>query len=205
MKHHDSEVDISHCILGCLPCFSFEGFFFSFQQTWNFCFPEKTLQSDKYKRFVPAVIRLNAGMFCSLCFNNGGSVEGHGSLPPRKERTERAQCRCSRAGEWRFPGTPCATHPYLLHHWIQKCDLLLPCRATPGFLTNRSVIGGNCIDFLVAKFLFKELQVISVKLSDAAIVTTASSCSAVPQRRTAGFKTRRYLHWLHLQPKLRCV
>lgn len=108
-------------------------------------------------------------MFCPLCPNKGGFVAGHGSLPPRKERTERAQRRCSCAGECR------AGHPW----HVTVPDIYTCCtiksingtycwcaRASHGFLTNASVIGGNCTDFLITKFLFKELQVTSVKLSD---------------------------------------
>lgn len=123
-------------------------------------------------------------------------------LPATQERrTEQAQRWCSRVGE-PVPGgalrTPwachCARHPYMQHHQIHKFTCCCSARVSTGFLTNRSLVGGNCTDFLIAKFLFKGLQVRSVKLLDTAVVTTASSCPAVPQRRTASSKTGRQLH-----------
>lgn len=50
MKHRDSNVEISHCILTCLTvAIFFEGFFAQVSEDSKLLFPEKALQSDKYK------------------------------------------------------------------------------------------------------------------------------------------------------------
>lgn len=75
------------------------------------------------------------------------------------------------------------------------------------FLTDWSVIEGNCIDSLTAKFLFKELQAKSVKIFEISIFTTTFICSAVPcgwqqAPRQEDDYTLHSLTELHLQPEL---
>ena len=138
-------------------------------------------------------------------------MAGHGSLPPRKERTERAQRRCSRVAECRlgrrFPGTlGHVTVPDIrAYGTITSINAACCCcaRASAEFLTERSAIGGNCVDFFIAKVLFEELQSKSVKSSDTAMLATASSCSTVPcGGEQAPKQGGSCIQGLHLQPKL---
>lgn len=152
-------------------------------------------------------------MFCSLCSNKGGFVVGHGSMPPSKESTERAQCWCSRVGEHHaglcFGGNPgCVTVPGI-HTCCATKSINVTCcwsaGASPGFLTERSVIGWSYSHFLMAKFLFKELQVMSVKLLDTSTVHCHHSLVALQSLRggqQAPKQAGSYTEGLHLQPKL---
>lgn len=90
-------VKLAHLILARPNVAIFIADFFSALKSSEFLFPEKALQSDKYKWFVSLPIRLNL-QFCPLCTDNEGTVLAHGSLPPRKERTQRAQLQCPVCG-----------------------------------------------------------------------------------------------------------
>lgn len=110
--------------------FSLKIFFFSpALKSSKFLFPEKALQSDKYKWFVSLPIRLNM-QFCPLCSDNEGIVLAHGSLPPRKEKTERVQLQCPVCG-W----MQCKPDQCFLALWGT-----LPCRTSMRITTYTLVV-----------------------------------------------------------------